>query len=212
MMRQKYGTVMKSVKSASLVMAATCCLVAIVSCRGSRAPQPVTGLGGSVLEQPSMAMDFTLPDQHGSTFRMAGTRGKVVLISFLQTHGGDAEAARVRAIYDLLEADADHVVFVSVTLDPERDTPAVRAAYSKQFRLFDVWHFVGGSPEDVKAVWFGYGVAVSADPETPFGRYDLELFAPLYLIDKRGYIRTFMDSDATPAEITKAIRVLLALR
>ena len=203
---------MKSLKSASPVMAATCCIVAIASCRGGRGPQPVTGLAGTVLEQPSKAVEFTLTDQHGSTFRMADTRGKVVLMSFLQTHGGDAEAAEVKAVDDLLSADIDHVVLVSVTLDPERDTPVVLAAYSKQFGLFDVWHFVGGSPKDVKAVWFDYGVAVSADPETPFGSYDLEYYAPLCLIDKRGYIRAFMDSDVTPAEIARDIRVLLALK
>ena len=203
---------MKSLKSASPVMATTCCIVAIASCRGGRGPQPVTGLAGTVLEQPSKAVEFTLTDQHGSTFRMADTRGKVVLMSFLQTHGGDAEAAEVKAVDDLLGADIDHVVLVSVTLDPERDTPVVLAAYSKQFGLFDVWHFVGGSPKDVKAVWFDYGVAVSADPETPFGSYDLEYYAPLCLIDKRGYIRAFMDSDVTPAEIARDIRVLLALK
>ena len=158
---KRYGTVMKSLKSASPVMAATCCIVAIASCRGGRGPRPVTGLAGTVLEQPSKAVEFTLTDQHGSTFRMADTRGKVVLMSFLQTHGGDAEAAEVKAVDDLLGADIDHVVLVSVTLDPERDTPVVLAAYSKQFGLFDVWHFVGGSPKDVKAVWFDYGVAVS---------------------------------------------------
>ncbi len=174
--------------------------------------KPVTGLGGTVLEQPSKAVDFTLTDQHGSTFRMADTRGKVVLMSFLQTHGGDAEATEVKAVDDLLGADIEYVVLVSVTLDPERDTLAVLAAYSKQFGLFDVWHFVDGSPKDVKAVWFDYGVAVSADPETPFGSYDLEYYAPLCLIDKRGYIRAFMDSDVTPAEIARDIRVLLALK
>lgn len=203
---------MRSLKGAWLVMAATFCLVAIASCGGRGGPQPVKGLAGTVLEQPSQEVDFTLPDQHGSTFRMADTRGKVVLMSFLQTHGGDAEAAEVKAVADLVGTDVDHVVFVSVTLDPERDTPAALAAYSKQFGLFDIWHFVGGLPNDVKAVWFDYGVAISADPETPFGSYDLEYFAPSYLIDKRGYVRAFMDRDVTPAEIANSIRVLLALK
>jgi len=111
-----------------------------------------------------------------------------------------------------LGADADRVAFVIVTLDPKRDTPEVTADYSKKLGLFDAWHFVGGSPEDVKAVWFDYGVAVSVDPETPFGRYDVEYYAPLFLVDKRGFIRDLMDSDATPAEIAKNIRVLLALK
>lgn len=143
---------------------------------------------------------------------MADTRGKVVLLSFLATHGGEGETEAVKTVHELLGADADHVVFVSVTLDPEGDTPAVLAAYSRQFGLFNVWHFVSGSSRDVEAVWFAYGVAVSTDPETPFGSYDREYYAPLCLIDRRGYIRAFLDSDVTSAEIVKDIRLLLALR
>ena len=172
----------------------------------------MTGLAGTVLEQPSKAEDFVLTDQHGSSFRMADTRGKVVLLYFLQAHGGDAEAAEVKSVDHLVGKEADRVVFVSVTLDPEHDTPAVLAAYSKQVGLFDVWHFVGGSPKEVKAVWFDYGVAVSSDPETPFGSYDREYYAPICLIDKRGYIRAFLDSDVTPAEIARDVRTLLALK
>ncbi len=205
------GAVMGTFRSASLLSAVACCLAVLGSCRGSRDPQPVTGLGGTVLEQPSKAVDFTLSDQHGSTFHMSDTRGRVVLLSFFQTQGADAEAARVKAVHDLLGADADQVIFVTVTLDPSRDTRDVLAAYSRKVGLFDVWHFVSGSPADVKAVWFAYGVAVSVDPETPFGSVDREYFAPLNVIDKRGYIRALMDADAAPAEIAKDIRVLLAL-
>jgi protein SCO1 len=203
---------MGTFKSAYLVSAVACCLVVLGSCHGGTDPQPVTGLRGNVLEQPFQASDFTLTDQHGSIFHMADTRRKVVLMSFFQTLGGDAAAARVKAVHDLLGADVDHVIFVTVTLDPKRDTAEVLAAYSRKFGLLEVWHFVSGSPNDVKAVWFAYGVAVSADPETPFGSVDLEHYAPLCLIDKRGYIRALVDGDATPADIVKDIRVLLALK
>jgi len=202
---------MRSFKSPSLAAAVTCCLVAIASCGGG-GPQPVTGLAGTVLEQPPQAVDFTLTDQHGSTFRMAGTRGNVVLMSFLPTLGGDSGAATVKEVYDLLGAYAHGVVFVSVTLDPTRDTPDVLADFSKRFGLFDVWHFVCGPAQDVNDVLFAYGVAVSADPETPFGSYDREYYAPLCLIDKRGYVRALMDSDVAAAEIARSIRVLLAFK
>jgi len=172
----------------------------------------VSGLAGTVLEQPSYAFDFTLTDQHGSTFHMAETRGKVVLMSFLQTVGGNAEAARVREVRGLLGAEVGRVSFVSVTLDPSRDTPEARAAYSRTVGLFDIWHFVGGLPKDVKAVLFAYGVATSADPETPFGSFDREYYAPLCLVDKHGYIRALMDSDVPVADIVRSIRALLALR
>jgi cytochrome oxidase Cu insertion factor (SCO1/SenC/PrrC family) len=207
----RYETMMKLSAGVSIVTVAISCLAALVACGARDRPQKVTGLVGTVLEQPSQAADFTLTDQHGWPFQMAKTRGKVVLMAFLQTQGGDAQAQRVKIVHDLLGADVEHVVFVAVTLDPKGDTTEVAAEFSEKLGLLDAWHFLGGWPEDVKAVWFDYGVAVSADPETPFGAYDKEYFAPLFLLDKRGFIRDLMDSDMSAAEIAKNIRVLLAL-
>ena len=202
---------MKLILSVSIVTGAISCVAALVACGVRDRPQQVAGLVGTVLEQPSQAVDFTLIDQHGLSFQMAKTRGKVVLMAFLQTHGGDAQAEKVKTVHDLLGAEGEHVVFVAVTLDPKGDTTEVAAEFSEKLGLFDAWHFLDGSPADVKAVWFDYGVAVSADPETPFGAYDKEYYAPLFLVDKRGFIRDLMDIDVSPAEMAKNIRVLLAL-
>jgi cytochrome oxidase Cu insertion factor (SCO1/SenC/PrrC family) len=219
----------------------------------------VAGLGGNVLEHPSLAADFTLVDQHGSAFRMADTRGKVVLMTFIYTHCTDIcpfEAAKVKVSHDLLGSDAEKVAFVTVTTDPKRDTPQVMAAYSRALELDDVWRFVGGDPKAVQAVWADYGIGVSIDPATEAvaegqesdkgdsashsmhaadpgfanglssldldlvgriidqfgGGYDVGHSAPFWFIDKHGYIRAVMDGSATPTEMVKSIRALLALR
>ena len=238
----------------------------MVSCGSGNKVQPVTGLSGTVIENPVKAADFTLTDQHGTPFHMAGTRGKVVLMSFIYTHCTDIcpfEAVKVKVAHDLLGADADKVVFVTVTTDPKRDTPEVMAAYSKALGLSDAWHFVGGASKDVQSVWANYGIGVTVDPDTEAvappkeeqsaatpsqkdsqssggtsdessgvtnglsksdlslvgqivqafgGGYDVGHSAPFWLVDKRGYVRDVMDGDATPAELVKNVRVLLALR
>jgi protein SCO1/2 len=207
----RYEAMMKLFAGVSIVTGAISCLAGLVACGVRDHPQQVRGLVGTVLQQPWQAVDFTLTDQHGLPFQMAKTRGKVVLMAFLQTHGDDAQAARVKTVHDLLGADLEHVAFVAVTLDPKGDTTEVAAEFSEKFGLLGAWHFLGGSPADVKAVWFDYGVAVSADPETPFGAYYKEYYAPLFLVDKRGFIRDLMDSDVSPTEIAKNIRLLLAL-
>jgi cytochrome oxidase Cu insertion factor (SCO1/SenC/PrrC family) len=127
------------------------------------------GLVGNILQHPMAAADFTLIDQHGATFHMADTRGRVVLMTFLYTHCTDIcpfEAAKVKDVYSLLGSDANTVVFVTVTTDPKRDVPLVTAAYSKALGLFDVWHFVGGPMQAVQKVWTSYGIGVSVDPAT----------------------------------------------
>ncbi len=236
--------------------------ILLTCCGGGNKAQPVAGLvGGTAIEHPVLAADFTLTDQHGSPFRMADTRGKVVLMSFIYTHCTDIcpfEAVKVKGAHDLLGSDADKVAFVTVTTDPKRDTPAVTAAYSKALGLYDAWYFVGGAAKDVQAVWAAYGIGVTVDPDTDAvapstsapppkgsqssggtadestgvtnglsegdlslvgdmvqdfgGGYEVGHSAPFWFVDKRGYLRYAMGGDATPAEIVKNIRVLLALR
>jgi cytochrome oxidase Cu insertion factor (SCO1/SenC/PrrC family) len=241
--------------------------VFLASCGGGNRVQPAAGLGGNVIEHPVQAADFTLTDQHGLPFHMADTRGKVALMSFIYTSCTDIcpfEAVKVKVAHDLLGADADKVAFVTVTTDPKRDTPEVMGAYSKTLGMFDAWHFVGGSPKDVKAVWFNYGIGVTVDPETEAvaakeeassndtekasseessghshdmgdrgltsglsevdldlvgkleqsfgGGYDVGHSAPFWFVDKRGYIRAVMDGGATPEDLVRNIRVLLALK
>ena len=148
------------------VLAILCC-VAVSACDNKE--QPVAGLVGNLLQHSAPAVDFTLTDQNGAPFHMAAMSGKVVLLSFIYTHCTDIcpfIAVKMRDAYTLLGKDADDVVFVAVTTDPKRDVPQVTAAYSKELGLLDAWHFVGGEPKAVQAVWAGYGIGVTVDPET----------------------------------------------
>ena len=144
-------------------------MAALASCSNRNGLQPVHGLGGNVLEHPTLAPDFTLTDQHGSSFHMADTNGKVVLMTFIYTHCTDIcpfEAVKVKAARSLSGNDASRVEFVTITTDPKRDTPSVMGAYSKALGMDDTWHFVGGDPKAVQAVWSSYGIGVSVDPGT----------------------------------------------
>jgi cytochrome oxidase Cu insertion factor (SCO1/SenC/PrrC family) len=134
-----------------------------------RSERPLTGVVGNLLQRASPAADFTLTDQHGDAFHMADARGKVVLMTFIYTHCTDIcpfLAIKVKKAHDLLGADADKVVIVAVTTDPQRDTQKVTAAYSRELGLFDAWHFVGGPTEAVQRVWAEYGIGVTVDPDT----------------------------------------------
>jgi protein SCO1/2 len=128
--------------------------------------KPTAQLAGMVYSEPSPAPDFTLTDQHGSTFRMAQTRGKVVVLTFIYTHCTDVcpfVSLKLKQAQALLGQDAKQVVFVAVTTDPARDTTPVIAAYSKEVGLFDTWHFLTGPEADVKVVWDSYKVGVDIE-------------------------------------------------
>jgi cytochrome oxidase Cu insertion factor (SCO1/SenC/PrrC family) len=152
----------------AIVAGFLCCALLPAFALG-RNEQPLTGVVGNLLQHQSRAADFALIDQHGAPFHMATTKGKVVLMSFIYTHCTDIcpfIALKMKDANALLGSDAANVVFVVVTTDPKRDVPEVTAAYSRELGLFDAWHFVGGTPQAVQAVWAGYGIGVTIDPDT----------------------------------------------
>jgi protein SCO1/2 len=51
-----------------------------------------------------------------------------------------------------LGSEADRIKLVSITIDPEHDTPSVLAEYAKRFDATKGWQFLTGSPADVENV------------------------------------------------------------
>jgi cytochrome oxidase Cu insertion factor (SCO1/SenC/PrrC family) len=47
---------------------------------------PPSTLKGNVFAQPWAVSDFTLTDQHGARFRIADTKGKMVVTTYIYTH------------------------------------------------------------------------------------------------------------------------------
>jgi len=105
------------------------------------------------------APDFALQDSAGKSIRLADLRGKVVLVSFIfTTCNGSCPATthRLAKVHESLNQRGllkDKVRFVSITLDPERDRPEVLRDYKRLFEIEgDSWHFLTGSPAEVKKV------------------------------------------------------------
>ena len=91
---------------------------------------------------------FTLIDQNGKTVTDQDFRGRFMLVFFGFTHCPDICPAELQVMSQSLDAlgpKAEEVVPIFITLDPERDTPAVMGDYVKNFGS----RFVGltGSPE-----------------------------------------------------------------
>ncbi len=80
------------------------------------------------------------------------------------------------------------VVFMEITVDPGRDTPARLAAYSKEFGAD--WVLATGTPGNLKALWKFLGVSVQIVPEEQPAKIDWYTGTPLaYDVDHTdGYI------------------------
>ncbi len=80
-------------------------------------------------------------------------RDKVVAINFMFTSCQNVcpgETARLRQVQKLLGERVGHDVFmISISIDPQTDTPEVLAAYARKFRVGPGWTFLTGKDEDV---------------------------------------------------------------
>lgn len=143
-------------------------LVLLASCVSLAAAPSAAKLEGTVYAQPWPAADFSLTDQNGAPFRMADTRGKVVVLSFVYTHCTDFcpfVALKLKEARELLGPAADGTVFVAVTTDPLRDTPKVIAAYSAAMGMEKGWSFVTGPLPTMRKVWKDYFIHVEVEKE-----------------------------------------------
>jgi len=93
---------------------------------------------------------FQLTDQHGRTLRTPDLRGKVVAIDFIYTRCPLPDVCpRLSANFALLQRQfrdqaGDSLLLLSVTVDPEFDTPSVLAEYARRWTAGPGWRFLTG--------------------------------------------------------------------
>ena len=114
--------------------------------------------------------DFTLTDQHGQPVRFSQFSGKTVAISFLYTRCPFANycfrltnnLGRVgRRFAGRMDKD---LVLLSVTFDPQTDTPAVLEKYASSWKENTRgWYFLTGPVPDIRRVCHLFGMSVWSD-------------------------------------------------
>lgn len=93
---------------------------------------------------------FQLIDQNGRTIRAADLRGKVVAIDFIYTRCPLPDVCpRLSANFAMLQRHfrdraGESLMLLSVTVDPEFDTPAVLAGYARRWAAGSGWRFLTG--------------------------------------------------------------------
>ena len=101
--------------------------------------------------------DVSLIDQHGNAISLASLKGKPVLIDFIYTSCASTcpmLTAKMAAIaHQLGPALGADVTIVSISLDPEHDTPAALAKYAKGHDADGPgWIFLTGPPAQIDQV------------------------------------------------------------
>src|SRR3984893_16436434 len=109
------------------------------------------------------APPFTLTSQDGMPVALADLRGKVVALAFIYTGCPDICRMLTQKMVDVQDALGEQfgarIAFVSITLDPERDTPEVLKDYAQFWGAKpEGWSFLTGSLEAVRDVTRRHGV------------------------------------------------------
>jgi protein SCO1/2 len=135
------------------------------------------------------APDFTLVSQDNVRVSLRDFRGKVVAVSFIYTYCTDVcpmLTAHMASVQEKLgSAFGPQIAFVSITVDPERDTPDVLKEYAQNFGAdLKGWSFLTGDPAMVNEVGRKYGVIAK---KAANGDVDHTLLTSL--VDPNGILR-----------------------
>lgn len=155
--------------------------------------------------------DFSLTERSGEAVSLADLKGKVwVADLFYSTCPSTCPmiSSRLTEIQKAVASEPD-VRLVSISTDPEKDTPEALKEYAAKFEATDKWLFLTGDKEAVYAL-ANKGLKLSAVPNTePGAEEPVTHSTKLALVDRHGMVRGFYEGSADTAPLVKDIHRLL---
>ncbi len=178
----------------------------LAACGSSAPPAPPANQG--IVQNRAVPGDIPLVNTAGQTTNLAAFRGKYIVMAPFLSLCQD-ECPLVTGAFIALQQDVraaglgKDVVFMEITVDPERDTPARLAAYSKQFGAD--WELLTGTPANLDRLWKFFGVSVQKVPEAQPPKTDWYTGQPLtydvnhtdgYILINRAGHQVYADANA----------------
>ncbi|MDE0033253.1 MAG: SCO family protein [Deltaproteobacteria bacterium] len=153
--------------------------------------------------------NFALTDQNGGRVEFRKLRGKPLVINFMYTSCPDVcplLTASLKILRDHMKpAEARDIRFLSITTDPEIDSPKVLKAYSKRHEAdAPNWWWLTGEARELAPVWQGFGVSVKRLAKGLIEHTTLTVVA-----DAQGFMRfAYFGSAPDPDVLLKDLRAL----
>ena len=181
----------------STVLWVVAALIPIIAVLAFAVLQPV-----KVRPRIGLAPGFAFTDQHGNQLTSEDLRGKLVFYNFTYTNctapcpQTTENMAQIRALADRIDTGAIPVELVTISFDPERDTPEVLQQFAAQIDPVlnaegSNWRFVTGTAERLKNV-IGGGFHVFYQPDEAGGF----TFDPaIVMVDGNGIMRAVYERN-----------------
>ena len=145
------------------------------------------------------APDFILTNQDSILISNEDMSGKVYVLEFFFTRCPDIciEMNQNMKFLDKEFSDSNEFGIISISIDPENDTPTVLKKYSEALSISSQnWHFLTGDKEYIyNLANKGFNIYAKENSNFSGGFEHQGYFA---LIDKDGYIRSRKDSFGNP--------------
>lgn len=185
------------------------CLLAVVPWLAACQKGPA--FHGTVISNAGYGRDFKLQAPDGRPRTLADFRGKVVLMFFGYTQCPDVcptNLSTMAQAMKLLDQDADRVQVLFITVDPERDTPALLAQYVPTFdaRFLGLYTDAAGTQQ----VATEFKVYYQKRPGTTPDSYTVDHSTGTYVYDPLGQLRLHEKHGETPEHLAADIRLLLS--
>lgn len=171
-----------------LCASALLCLAVAAACRRPELP--------SYGQVPA----FSLRDQHEQAISPADLRGQVWIANFMFTSCPDVcpiLTSKLSGVRQRLHGDRVMARYVSFSVDPVNDTPAVLAKYAAEHQVdYGDWRFVTGPLAQVEQVIVaGFKQALQREPAAAGKPQNILHGSHFVLVDRALTIRGFYPSD-----------------
>lgn len=154
--------------------------------------------GEERLKQYGTVPDFKLTERSGKDIRLADLRGKIWIADLIYTTCTDTCPLQTAAMARLQQEFAAHGQFqlVSITVDPERDTPQILTAYAAKHEADAArWLFLTGQRAQVIGlIRDGFHLSVATLPDSAQSSGMIPHSSRFILIDGETQIRGYYDS------------------
>ena len=156
------------------------------------------------------APEFTLTTQDNARLSLRDLRGRVVAVTFIYASCTDTcplLTAKLAGLQAKLGTDfGPKVIFVSVTVDAERDTPEVLKRYAQAHGANPAgWAFLTGTPSEIRTVAKHYGVYYRKA-----SRGDIDHTFLTSLVDQDGILRVqYLGVRFDPNELLQDLQALM---
>ncbi len=153
--------------------------------------------------------DFSLTNQDGETVTRTSLEGAVTVVNFIFTRCPSVCPTLTRQMASVQQQLPDTVrttpiEFVSISVDPQNDTPAVLGDFARKFGADTAnWDFLTGEQSAIDEVVAGYKQTARRIYDKD-GDYDVVHGQNFTLLDRQGHIRGFYSS--APEDLPVLVR------